>query len=507
MANILVHPTLKAELHGTESSSNGIGVTHYRGIPYGKIPQRFRKSELVDDWKNEKLDCTKFGPQCPQNYVEVEHMLRIPDLPGESPNPQRFEADEFKCLNLNVSVPAGEGRGNGLLPVLIWIYGGSQVVSYLPLAHKGSDTTSLVAHSVALNKPMIVVTFNYRLNIFGFGDQTEKNLALKDQRIAVEWVVKHIEAFGGDKDNITLGGESAGAIYAHAHISTGSPVKRAILQSGSLSLSLPLPPARGDGMIAMLRKAIQEKHQVSLDDASPDQILAELAESNINTLWIQEEPDLVGWTERDGAVEELLVGDCEYESVIWRNGVEAAGPSVITEAFGNNLPKDQADLLKHLYNISPTRSTPTVLGALDFISDVRYARPVEQMVNNRRSQGRKTYRYLIDEPNPWQSSARSHHAVDLIFLFGNYDLSFNKAAMKVSKGIRDSWVAFINGEAPWDEKERMGFGPYGRVGIIDEDEFEARRRVRHWKALDGMKWADLLAASGQIAAGRISLHN
>ncbi|RFU32849.1 hypothetical protein B7463_g3521, partial [Scytalidium lignicola] len=507
MASVLTHPTLKAELHGTESTSNGIPVTHYRGIPYGKIAQRFRKSELVDDWNNEKLDCSKFGPQCPQNYVEVEHMLRIPDLPGETPVPQRFEEDEFKCLNLNVSAPSGEGRGKGLLPVLVWIYGGSQVVSYLPLAHKGSDPTSLVAHSVTLNKPMIIVTFNYRLNIFGFGDQTEKNLALKDQRLAVEWVRKHIEGFGGDKDNITLAGESAGAIYVHAHISTGASVKRAILQSGTLSLSLPLPQARGDGMIAMLRKAIQEKHGLSLDDAPSEMLLAQLADSNINTLWIQEEPDLIGWTERDSVVEEMLIGDCEYESVIWRNGVEAAGPAFITKAFGDNLPKDQADLLKHLYNISPTRSTPTTLGALDFIQDVRFARPVEQMAVNRRAQGRKTYRYLIDEPNPWQSSARCHHALDLILLWGNYDLSFTKAAMKVSKAIRDSWVTFVSGEAPWDGNERMGFGPYGRVGIVDQEEFEARRRVRQWKALDGMKWADLLAASGQLAGGRISLHN
>lgn len=179
----------------------------------------------------------------------------------------------------------------------------------------------------------------------------------------------------------------------------------------------------------------------------------------------------------------------------------------VTEAFDKNLSQDQANLLKHLYNISPNRSTPTTIGATDFLTDVRYSRPVEQIVAERRAQGRKTYRYLIDEPNPWQPSARSHHAVDLIFLWGNYDLSFNKAAVKVSKAIQESWVTFVNGEAPWDANGRMGFGPYGRVGLIDQDEYEARRRVRHWKALDEIKWTDLLAASGQIAGGRISLHN
>jgi carboxylesterase type B len=51
---------------------------------------------------------------------------------------------------------------------------------------------------------MIVVTFNYRLNIFGFGDGSEKNLALKDQRFAISWVVKHIAGFGGDKVRVLI---------------------------------------------------------------------------------------------------------------------------------------------------------------------------------------------------------------------------------------------------------------------------------------------------------------
>jgi carboxylesterase type B len=66
------------------------------------------------------------------------------------------------------------------------------------------DTTSLVSQSTVAGKPIIIVTFNYRLNIFGFGDGTEKNLALKDQRLAIEWVVRHIAGFGGDKVAIRI---------------------------------------------------------------------------------------------------------------------------------------------------------------------------------------------------------------------------------------------------------------------------------------------------------------
>lgn len=62
-----------------------------------------------------------------------------------------------------------------------------------------TDPSTIVAQAAASGKPLIFVTFNYRLNIFGFGDGTHSNLALKDQRLAISWVVKHIGAFGGDK--------------------------------------------------------------------------------------------------------------------------------------------------------------------------------------------------------------------------------------------------------------------------------------------------------------------
>jgi carboxylesterase type B len=61
------------------------------------------------------------------------------------------------------------------------------------------DTRRIAADSVKDGKPIIVVALNYRLNIFGFGDGTETNLALKDQMLGVEWVREYIEGFGGDK--------------------------------------------------------------------------------------------------------------------------------------------------------------------------------------------------------------------------------------------------------------------------------------------------------------------
>lgn len=60
------------------------------------------------------------------------------------------------------------------------------------------DTTRIVADSIKAGKPIIVVSINYRLNIFKFGDGKEKNLDVKDQRLGIEWVKKYIAGFGGD---------------------------------------------------------------------------------------------------------------------------------------------------------------------------------------------------------------------------------------------------------------------------------------------------------------------
>lgn len=72
-------------------------------------------------------------------------------------------------------------------------------MTFMPASSPCADVVPFVIDSIEQKKPMIVVFVNYRLNIFAFGDgQGVKNLALKDQRLAIDWVSKHIESFGGD---------------------------------------------------------------------------------------------------------------------------------------------------------------------------------------------------------------------------------------------------------------------------------------------------------------------
>lgn len=242
------------------------------------------------------------------------------------------------------------------------------------------------------------------------------------------------------------------------------------------------------------------KHHVSLSEAPVSLLLQQLKDDNINPLWIQQEPDLLRWEERLGDIQDLLIGDVEYEAAIWRNGLEAVEATDITAAFGS-------DELRRLYGVSASRPTASKLGALDFINDARFALPVEEIAAARRKAGKTTYQYVFDQVNPWQSSSRAHHAVDLIFLFGGYNLSSNPAAAAVARVIQERWIAFVSGEGPWDAEKRFAFGPHGKSGEIADEEFAARRRVGHFGVLREIGVPRLGEIFGKLAAGRISLLN
>ncbi|KAL4955200.1 Alpha/Beta hydrolase protein [Aspergillus filifer] len=494
------HDALNATFTGIETACDGTSVHHFRGIKYASIPGRFERAEPVTSFGWKSVDASRFGPRCPQIDIDVRHLLRVP----EDFVIEKEDEDEFECLTVDVTVPAGATEKSGL-PVLIWIHGGSQIVTFCSAASKICDPTRLVADSVKSGKPFVFVSINYRLNIFSFGNGGEKNLALKDQRLGLDWVRKNIGAFGGNADDITLAGESAGAVYVHAHLITGPPVKRAVLASGSLYLSSPLPVERGNGLIKALEVKVQEYGQTSLREASVESLLRALKESNVNTMWIQEEDELKGWETRIEQADEVMIGDTEYESVIWRNGVETFDGSTIAAAFEQD--KTWGTKLRKAYHVVPDRPTACKLGALDLVNDARWTLPVELISDKLAAAGKKVYKYVVDQPNPWQVSSRAHHAVDLLFLFGGVDLSFSPAADEVGKEMRRRWVNFVAGTNPWIVERRFAFGPVGECKEIDEKQFAARRRVGHLKLLKEAGIGVYLPIVFALTAGKISLLN
>ncbi|KAH8691761.1 Alpha/Beta hydrolase protein [Phaeosphaeriaceae sp. PMI808] len=149
-------------------------------------------------------------------------------------NPAPPESED--CLYLNIYAPSNTAGGAGRA-VLFWIFGGSLQFGSAAVGQQSYDGTAFASY-----EDIIVVTTNYRTNVFGFPGSTElplteRNLGFLDQRFAMNWVQRNIHAFGGDPTRVTIFGESAGGYSIDAHLTSypresSPPFRAAILQSG-----------------------------------------------------------------------------------------------------------------------------------------------------------------------------------------------------------------------------------------------------------------------------------
>ena len=206
--------TTKGKIKGVQES----GFQRFFGIPFAKPPigeLRFREPQPMDPW-DEVKDTTKFGPIPIQNN---------PD--GATPINQKEDED---CLYLNIWTPAAD---NKLRPVMFWIYGGGFITG-------ASSRSRLNGANLAVYGDVVVVNFNYRLGALGFINLPgiTPNLGILDQIAALKWVRENIDRFGGDPNNITIFGESAGAGSVSVLLTnpaTKGLFHKAIMESGSAS--------------------------------------------------------------------------------------------------------------------------------------------------------------------------------------------------------------------------------------------------------------------------------
>ena len=151
--------------------------------------------------------------------------------------PGQHANESEDCLFLNVWSPSTGGASDPL-PVMFYLYGGGFT--------QGSINSPLYNGSLLAAHDVVIVSANYRLGMFGwlYVDDHNSNLALYDQLLALQWVRQNIHSFGGDPNQITMFGQSAGAWSISAHIISSHArglFKRAILESGTIFLNKQVP--------------------------------------------------------------------------------------------------------------------------------------------------------------------------------------------------------------------------------------------------------------------------
>ncbi|MCR4940668.1 MAG: carboxylesterase family protein [Treponemataceae bacterium] len=207
-------------------------ITSFKGIPFAQAPVgklRFHAPLPAGKW---------------DGVFKAYSFSKIPVQPKPYYNPDDIYCREWSvdrdipmgedCLSVNIWTPAM--KGDEKLPVYVWIYGGGWQTGFT--AEMEFDGERIARRGI------VVVTLNYRLNCFGFlchpeitaeNPEAPANFGLLDQRLAMEWVKKNISAFGGDPDNITIGGQSAGGGSVLHQIAYGrgdNLFRRAMVDSG-----------------------------------------------------------------------------------------------------------------------------------------------------------------------------------------------------------------------------------------------------------------------------------
>ncbi|MDF3828926.1 MULTISPECIES: carboxylesterase/lipase family protein [unclassified Pseudocitrobacter] len=230
----------------------------WRGIPFAQPPVgalRWRAPQPVQPWSGVRQADT-FSASCWQNIDYCR------ELGGGDPG--RFSED---CLYLNVWSPAARSAP---LPVMVWLHGGGYTI--------GAGGLPPYDGKALAQRDVVVVTVNYRLGHLGFfahpalegeDDEPLNNFALMDQIAALRWVQQNIAAFGGDSDNVTLFGESAGArsvLSLMASPKAAGLFHKAVIQSG---YTLPDTPRE-----KALEKGVQLAAHFGLENASADQLRA-----------------------------------------------------------------------------------------------------------------------------------------------------------------------------------------------------------------------------------------
>ena len=217
---------------GTVIGKSENDIQSFQGIPYAKPPvgeRRFRAPEPHGSWSG-TLDATRLGNRAMQPETPI----------GPPPTEGRSE----DCLFVDIYTPAADGRGR---PVLFWIHGGAYYIG------AGNDHDGSI---LAAQGDVVVVTVNYRLGVFGFLDLSKYDDGLagsasngfRDQILALTWVRDNIADYGGDPNNVTIFGESAGGGSVNAILAAPSAdglYHRAIAHSGTAITNAPTPMASG----------------------------------------------------------------------------------------------------------------------------------------------------------------------------------------------------------------------------------------------------------------------
>ncbi|RTE70156.1 hypothetical protein BHE90_015446 [Fusarium euwallaceae] len=482
--SFLQHPVI-GQIHARD----GDGVIQCLGLKYASLENRFAEAQMMEYPSEGHLTATKHGPPVimPHGAVDMEMQLIQQGIPKFDVPPM----SDLDGLNLNITLPKDCNEASQL-PVLVFVHGGSFTFGSSSYPHY--DQSRIVELSIEMGKPIIAVNFNYRLGIPGFLTSQElsdagfrPNRGLRDQRVALRWIQKYIPGFGGDPDQITLVGQSAGAASVDFHLQSEEALfGQAILFGGSSILLKPLEPEAAESVYNSTIQAL------ALDEQSPKDrieslmsIPAELILSKAANGMIAVSPtidqDLIpaaATLDTNDKIESpisnnlwckrLFSIDSQFDASIFNILNLSARQQGITTSFRAHLIRTlgqtpASKVLDH-YNIRDnTPDEESLLIITQAITDVGYYALSAKLAES--FPGDVVLGHF-NEPNPWDGVhvGRANHILDVAYLWGNYDEKYGPESRLVARALAEDVLSFVNGgdslpAFAGEEKNVVVYGP------------------------------------------------
>jgi para-nitrobenzyl esterase len=444
--------TDKGEVEG--ALTNNDQVRAFKGIPFAAPPVgnlRWQPPQPAAKWKGVR-PAKDFGSHCIQSGG-------YPDMVFHDPGPSE------DCLTLNVWTPANAKPGT--LPVMVWIFGGGSVT--------GGTSENRQDGQFLAHRNVVVVSMNYRLGIFGFFAHPELtaesphhasgNYGLLDQTAALAWVKTNIAAFGGDPNNVTIFGESAGSTSVSSQMA--SPLARGLFtkaigeSGGALHNSGPGAPSREAAEkrgVAFAQSSFNTSSLADLRKLSADDIV-KAATAKTTPPPPRFGPDVDGYFLPDSVASIYAAGKQAHVPLIagW-NADEARGQVIMAKVkptaatFAETAQKDFGDNAAKFLTLYPATTDPeSITSAGDYANDrfIVYStwRWLEAQVATGNS---PVYRYRLDLGSPGDKNHSAllgaFHSDDIEYVFGTLDsrpeAAWRPEDRKLSEQIGAYWTNY-----------------------------------------------------------------
>ena len=393
------------QLRGVRTPS---GVSVYKGIRFATA-ERLEPPVLVSSW-NGVYDALTVGPECPQTESQLRQLLNA-DESGQSED----------CLFLNITSPESNTYQ---LPVYVWVHGGGFTNITPPLSWNESERLSVQGDAV-------VVTLSYRLGAFGFLGNL--NLGILDQVAALQWVRQNISAFGGDPQNVTIFGQSAGGCSVVALMAAPSA-------KGLFSRAWAMSPSLGQLRSSELALKSQERFLQNANVSSLDELKTLTTEQYLiaqDLMLTDVETWLQGFSPTsDGIVlphdvvaaaannpVDLVIGTTKDESRIFNllnPAVNNLDQAQALEVLRNNHNDRASDIYSLYSNCYPDHSATQIIAAVD--TDTHFKWPMWRLLRERLQSHANTWSYMFNWTSPiFDGALGASHGLDIPFIFNNVE--------------------------------------------------------------------------------------